>query len=95
PRGSSQEHAEVHAHLVEDASVCQDQAVNKPSIPARLNRALDWAGLPLSALFLAIGIRDYRDGESVGWPIGGAGACSGQPLGDLPQDASPALTHPA
>lgn len=46
--------------------------MNKPSIPARLNRALDWAGLPLSALFLAIGIRDYRDGESVGWPIGGA-----------------------
>ncbi|MFC9537809.1 hypothetical protein ACFT38_46390, partial [Streptomyces sp. NPDC056975] len=68
----SQEHAEVHAHLEEDASVCQDQAVNKPSCPTRLNRALDWAGLPLSALFLAIGIRDYRDGESVGWPIGGA-----------------------
>lgn len=62
----------MHAHLVEDASACQDQAVNKHSIPARLNRALDWAGLPLSALFLAIGIRDYCDGESVGWPIGGA-----------------------
>ncbi|WP_220278159.1 hypothetical protein [Streptomyces himalayensis] len=37
-----------------------------------MSRALDWAGLPLSALLLAIGIRDYRDGGSVGWPIGGA-----------------------
>jgi hypothetical protein len=46
--------------------------VNEPSIPSRLNRALDWAGLPLSALLLTIGIRDYRDGGSVGWPIGGA-----------------------
>jgi hypothetical protein len=62
----------VDAHLVEDASACQDHAVNEPSIPARLNRALDWAGLPLSALILADGIRDYRDGGSVGWPIGGA-----------------------
>lgn len=46
--------------------------MNEPSLPARLNRALDWAGLPLSALLLAIGIRDYRDRGSVGWPIGGA-----------------------
>lgn len=41
-------------------------------MPARLNRALDWAGLPLSVFLLAIGIRDYRDGASMGWPVGGA-----------------------
>lgn len=46
--------------------------MNETSIPGRLNRALDWAGLPLSAVLLAIGIRNYRDGGSVGWPIGGA-----------------------
>ncbi|OWA24012.1 hypothetical protein B9W61_19035 [Streptomyces sp. CS057] len=37
-----------------------------------MNRALDWAGLPLSVLLLVIGVRDYRDGGSVGWPICGA-----------------------
>jgi hypothetical protein len=62
----------VRSYLVEGVCACQDQAVNEPSIPARLSRALDWAGLPLSALLLAIGIRDYRAGGSVGWPIGGA-----------------------
>lgn len=46
--------------------------MNQPSVPDRLNRALDWAGLPLSVLLLVIGVRDYRDGGSVGWPIGGA-----------------------
>lgn len=46
--------------------------MNKPSNADRLSRVLDWAGLPLSALLLAIGIRDYRDGGSVGWPIVGA-----------------------
>ncbi|MEV5259330.1 hypothetical protein [Streptomyces anulatus] len=46
--------------------------MNQSSIPDRLNRALDWAGLPLSVLLLVIGVRDYRDGGSVGWPIGGA-----------------------
>lgn len=46
--------------------------MKQSSIPDRLNRALDWAGLPLSVLLLAIGVRDYRDGASVGWPIGGA-----------------------
>ncbi|URM89474.1 hypothetical protein LUW75_05085 [Streptomyces sp. MRC013] len=35
-------------------------------------RTLDWAGLVPSGLLLATGIRDYRDGGSVGWPIGGA-----------------------
>ena len=39
---------------------------------ARLNRVLDWAGLIPATLLLWIGIRDYRDGGSVGWPIGGA-----------------------
>lgn len=39
---------------------------------ARLSRALDWAGLIPSGLLLVAGIRDYRDGGSVGWPIGGA-----------------------
>lgn len=58
-------------HLVEVIRVCQDRAVNQPSIPDRLSRALDWAGLPLSILLLSVGIRDYRDGASVGWPIGG------------------------
>ncbi|MFD9428026.1 MULTISPECIES: hypothetical protein [unclassified Streptomyces] len=37
-----------------------------------MSRALDWAGLPLSLALLAIGIRDYRDGASLGWPMGGA-----------------------
>jgi hypothetical protein len=37
-----------------------------------VSRALDWAGLIPSALLLATGINDYRDGGSVGWPIGGA-----------------------
>lgn len=46
--------------------------MKKPSISAKLSRALDWAGLPLSLGLLAIGIRDYRDGASVGWPMGGA-----------------------
>ncbi|MCQ0023506.1 hypothetical protein M4914_11465 [Streptomyces somaliensis DSM 40738] len=36
------------------------------------SRILDWAGLVPSGLLLATGIRDYRDGGSVGWPIGGA-----------------------
>ncbi|TPN24202.1 hypothetical protein FKO01_28470 [Mesorhizobium sp. B2-3-3] len=57
---------------MEIARVCQDQAVNQPSTSERFSRALDWTGLPLSILLLAIGIRDYRDGASVGWPIGGA-----------------------
>jgi hypothetical protein len=46
--------------------------VNESSIATRLSRALDWAGLIPAALVLAIGIRDYRDGGSVGWVIGGA-----------------------
>ncbi|GAB2929769.1 hypothetical protein GCM10027028_31210 [Streptomyces sundarbansensis] len=46
--------------------------MSQPSIPDRLNRALDWAGLPLSVLLLTMGVSDYRDGASVGWPIGGA-----------------------
>ncbi|PWS52290.1 hypothetical protein DLE01_06215 [Streptomyces sp. FT05W] len=62
----------MSSHLVEIARVCQDQAVNQPSTSERFSRTLDWAGLPLSVLLLAIGIRDYRDGASVGWPIGGA-----------------------
>lgn len=62
----------MRPYLVEDASACQDQAVNESSIPTLLSRALDWAGLPMSALLLAIGISDYRAGGSVGWPIGGA-----------------------
>lgn len=57
---------------MEIARVCQDQAVNRPSTSERFSGALDWTGLPLSILLLAIGIRDYRDGASVGWPIGGA-----------------------
>ncbi|GGT28746.1 hypothetical protein GCM10010271_36050 [Streptomyces kurssanovii] len=46
--------------------------MNESSIATRLSRALDWAGLIPAALLLAIGIRDYRDGGSVAWPIGGA-----------------------
>ncbi|MFC5802047.1 hypothetical protein [Streptomyces formicae] len=45
--------------------------MSEPSFSARLSRALDWAGLPTSAFLLWIGIRDYRAGASVGWPIGG------------------------
>lgn len=58
--------------VVENVSTRQDQAMNKPSISAGLSRALDWAGLPLPLGLLAIGIRDYRDGASVGRPMGGA-----------------------
>ncbi|MCX4675371.1 hypothetical protein OG413_08555 [Streptomyces sp. NBC_01433] len=36
-----------------------------------MSRALDWAGLPLSLGLLAIGVEDYRDGASVGYPIAG------------------------
>lgn len=39
---------------------------------SRLSRVLDWAGLIPSTFLLVIGIRDYRDGGSVGWPICGA-----------------------
>lgn len=39
---------------------------------ATASRVLDWAGLIPSGLLLAAGIREYRDGGSVGWPIGGA-----------------------
>ncbi len=46
--------------------------MNEPSVPARLSRALDWAGLPLSVVLFVGGIREYRDGGSVGWPVGGA-----------------------
>lgn len=46
--------------------------MHEPSFPARLSRALDWVGLPPSVLFLWFGVRDYRAGASVGWPIGGA-----------------------
>ncbi|MFC8624746.1 hypothetical protein HFP69_19265 [Streptomyces sp. ARC12] len=52
--------------------VRQDQAVKQPSTFDRFDRALDWAGLPLSVLLLAIGIREYRDGASLSWPVGGA-----------------------
>ncbi|MFF3929256.1 hypothetical protein [Streptomyces hirsutus] len=55
---------------MDDASACQDRHVNEPSV--KLSRALDWAGLIPPSLLLAIGIRDYRDGGSVGWPIAGA-----------------------
>ncbi|MER6316655.1 hypothetical protein ABT237_23260 [Streptomyces sp. NPDC001581] len=37
-----------------------------------MSRALDWAGLLPSSLMLVVGIGQYRDGGSVGWPIGGA-----------------------
>ena len=57
---------------MEDASACHDQVVNEPSMSTRLSRALDWAGLIPSSMLLAIGIKDYREGASVGWPIGGA-----------------------
>ncbi|MDG9682900.1 hypothetical protein QC334_09120 [Streptomyces sp. DH18] len=46
--------------------------MKQPSAFDRFDRALDWAGLPLSVLLLAIGIREYRDGASLGWPVGGA-----------------------
>ncbi|QYA95285.1 hypothetical protein KZO11_17300 [Streptomyces anulatus] len=46
--------------------------MKQPSTFDRFDRALDWAGLPLSVLLLAIGIREYRDGGSLGWPIVGA-----------------------
>lgn len=62
----------VRSYLVEGASACQGHAVNESSTATRLSRALDWAGLIPSALLLAGGIRDYRDGGSVGWPVGGA-----------------------
>ncbi|MFE9928136.1 hypothetical protein [Streptomyces sp. NPDC005533] len=37
----------------------------------RWSRALDWAGLVPSGLLLVSGVRQYRDGGSVGWLIGG------------------------
>ncbi|MFE7548061.1 hypothetical protein [Streptomyces gardneri] len=46
--------------------------MNESSKVAKLSRVLDWAGLIPSALLLVIGIRQYRDGGSVAWPIGGA-----------------------
>ncbi|WP_055531539.1 hypothetical protein [Streptomyces graminilatus] len=46
--------------------------MNESSTFARLSRGLDWAGLLPATIVLGVGIRDYRDGGSVGWPIGGA-----------------------
>ncbi|MFJ9640075.1 hypothetical protein [Streptomyces sp. NPDC101178] len=37
---------------------------------SKLSRALDWVGLIPPSLLLATGIRDYRDGGSVAWPVG-------------------------
>lgn len=52
-------------------SACQDHTVNESPTDTKLSRVLDWAGLIPSALLLAGGIRDYRSGGSMGWPIGG------------------------
>ncbi|MET4641509.1 hypothetical protein ABID95_001230 [Streptomyces atratus] len=45
--------------------------MNESPTDTKLSRVLDWAGLIPSALLLAGGIRDYRSGGSMGWPIGG------------------------
>lgn len=58
--------------LVEGAGVGQDRAVNQPSVFERFDRALDWVGLSVSVLILATGVLEYRDGGSLGWPVGGA-----------------------
>ncbi|MDX2705843.1 hypothetical protein OG937_37330 [Streptomyces sp. NBC_00510] len=38
----------------------------------RWGRAIDWAGLIPSGLLLFTGVREYRDGGSIGWPVAGA-----------------------
>ncbi|MET9879898.1 hypothetical protein ABZZ36_35600 [Actinacidiphila glaucinigra] len=35
----------------------------------RWDRALDWAALLPAGLLLIVGLREYRDGGSVGWPL--------------------------
>ncbi|MFD5900959.1 hypothetical protein ACFV6B_03095 [Streptomyces microflavus] len=46
--------------------------MNETSTSSKINRILDWAGLIPSSMLFALGIRDYRDGASIAWPIGGA-----------------------
>lgn len=62
----------VRSWVVAGAGACQDLAVDEPLFSQKLSRALDWAGLIPSSLLFWIGIRDYRDGASIAWPIGGA-----------------------
>ncbi|MEU1618682.1 hypothetical protein ABZ479_15455 [Streptomyces sp. NPDC005722] len=38
----------------------------------KLGRVIDWAGLIPAGLLLFVGIRDYRDGGSIGWLLLGA-----------------------
>lgn len=54
------------------SGACQDPAVNAPSVSSKLSRVLDRVGLIPPSLLLATGIRDYRDGGSMAWPIGAA-----------------------
>ncbi|MEU6227205.1 hypothetical protein [Streptomyces sp. NPDC047042] len=46
--------------------------MNESSLLDRLDRALDRVGPIPAAVLLAFGIDRYRDGGSIGWPIGGA-----------------------
>ncbi|MET8057549.1 hypothetical protein [Streptomyces microflavus] len=46
--------------------------MNETSTSSKISRVLDWAGLIPSSMLFALGIRDYRDGASIAWPIGGA-----------------------
>ena len=44
-----------------------------PKIARQANRLLDLVGGPLvGALMLSAGIKTYRDGGSVGWPVAGS-----------------------
>lgn len=46
--------------------------IKSSKILGLLDVVLDWWGLAISALLLAGGISDYRDGGSLAWPIAGA-----------------------
>lgn len=46
--------------------------MNETSTSSKISRVLDWAGLIPSSMLFWLGIRDYREGASIAWAIGGA-----------------------
>lgn len=51
---------------------CHDQAVADLSkVARRVNVLSDPLGLAVGVMLLVTGIRTYRDGGSVGWPVAG------------------------
>ncbi|MGW0838353.1 hypothetical protein [Streptomyces prunicolor] len=46
--------------------------VDSPTVMRRLDILSDLMGPPVGVLLLLVGVQTYREGGSIGWPIGGS-----------------------